>query len=204
MKIVFIGPQGCGKGTQAKRMSRRLGILHISTGDLLRGAEGDLRRELDEYMNSGKLVPDELIVKILKERINQDDCKNGFILDGFPRNLNQAELLKEIVDIDKIVEIGLSDEEAVKRISGRVNCTGCGESYNTLTDAHPKVEGKCDGCGGELVRRADDSEEAVKKRLEIYHSETEPVLDLYKDEVVRINGEQSIDVIAKEIEEKVG
>lgn len=199
-----MGPQGCGKGTQAKILSKRLGICHISTGDLLRNAEGDLKKELDEYMNSGKLVPDELIVKILKERIQEADCNEGFILDGFPRNLNQANLLKNIVDIDKIVEIGLSDEEAVKRISGRVNCKMCGESYNTLTDAHPKIEGKCDSCGGELFRRADDSEEAVKKRLEIYHSETEPILDLYKDEVVRINGEQSIDSIAKEIEEKVG
>jgi adenylate kinase len=203
MKIIFIGPQGSGKGTQAKILSKDLNILHISTGDLLRGAEGDLKQELNDYMNQGKLVPDELIVKILKKRINQPDAQNGFILDGFPRNISQNQLLEGITEIDKVLEITLSDEEAIKRISGRISCKECGEGYNTLTAPKPQQENKCDKCQGELTKRTDDTEEAVKKRLEIYHTETEPILEEYKEDAIKVNGEQTIEKIAQDIKEKL-
>ena len=202
MKIIFIGPQGCGKGTQAKILSKKLGICHISVGDLLRGAEGELKEKIDEVLNSGGLVSDELVVDIVKERIIREDCKRGFILDGFPRNLNQVKLLEGVTDIDKVVEIYISDEEAVRRISGRVSCSKCGVGYNELTAPKPLVEGKCDKCGSELVRRADDTEEAVRKRLRIYHGETEPVLKEYDSkgvEIVRVKGEQGIEEIAEDI-----
>lgn len=202
MKIIFIGPQGCGKGTQAKILSEKLGICHISAGDLLRGAEGELKEKIDEVMSLGGLVPDELVVEMVKERIKEDDCRRGFILDGFPRTLNQVKLLEGVIDIDKVVEIYISDEEAVKRISGRVSCPKCGVGYNELTAPKPLVEGKCDKCEGELVRRADDNEEAVRRRLRIYHEETEPVLKEYDSrgvEIVRVKGENEIDKIADDI-----
>jgi len=203
MKIIFIGPQGCGKGTQAKILSEKLRICHISVGDLLRNVEGELRGKIDEVMSRGGLVPDELAVKMVKERISKDDCRRGFILDGFPRTLNQVRLLDGAIDIDKVVEITLSDEEAVKRISGRVSCPKCGAGYNELTAPKSLESGKCDKCGEELVRRVDDTEEAVLKRLKIYHDETEPVLGFYGEEVVKVNGEQSIEKIAEDIWEKV-
>lgn len=201
MKLLFIGAQGSGKGTQAKIISEKLNILHISTGDLLRSSEGELKKELDTYMNSGKLVPDELILKILKERLEKEDAKKGFILDGFPRNLKQAEMLKNITEIDYSILIDISDEEAVKRISGRVSCENCKEGYNELTQPKPQQQGICDKCQGKLVKRADDTEEAVRKRLSIYHQETEPVLKLYeeKNKLIKINGEQDIENITKDI-----
>ena len=165
MKLLFIGPQGSGKGTQAAIMSKQLNIPHISIGDLFRNAEEELKEELDEYMEQGKLVPDELTLKILKKRIFQPDCKRGFILDGFPRNLNQASLFKTITDIDKVIEITLSDQEAIKRLSGRVSCEKCNESYNIFTEPKPKNPLHCDLCGGKLVRRTDDNERAIKKKL---------------------------------------
>jgi len=204
MKIIFVGPQGSGKGTQAKIISEKLHIPHISIGDLMRGAKGELKSELDFYMNSGKLVPDELVVKILKERIKEEDCKNGFILDGFPRNLNQTKLLEKITMVDRVVEITLSDEEAIKRISGRLTCANCKASYNEFTAPIPKEKGICDLCKGILIKRADDNPEAVKKRLEIYHKETEPILKEYYKILIKVNGNSEIDKITNEILEKLG
>lgn len=196
MKLIFIGPQGSGKGTQAKRVADRFGLCHISSGDLLRGAKGELRREIDDFMTKGELVPDELIVRILKERLEEGNCDKGFILDGFPRTINQAEELKKITEIDKVIEIFISDEEAERRICGRRTCIRCGAIFN-VNSLKPRIEGVCDKCGGELARREDDNEEALKERLRVYHEETERVLGMYN--VVRINGEQNIDKVFEDI-----
>jgi len=198
VKIIFIGPQGSGKGTQAKIISEELKIPHISTGDLFRSLEGPLKEEVDSVINQGKLVPDELTVKILKERISKPDCKPGFILDGFPRNIAQANMLDKITKIDKVIEINISDELAVERISSRWSCKKCGTIFNTATNP-PKRQNICDKCQGELYRRADDNPEAIKKRLETYHRETEPILKKYKNISVKIDGEQEIDKISEEI-----
>ncbi len=202
MKLIFVGPQGSGKGTQAKRIAKRFGLCHISTGDLLRETEGDLRLELNEFMSKGDLVPDELIVRILKERLGRGDCVTGFILDGFPRNISQARELEKIVEIDKVVEIAISDEESVRRIGGRRNCGKCGAIFNINTSPIPTVEGVCDKCGGELFQRKDDNEEALRERLKIYHEDTEGVLKMYK--FMRIDGEKSIEIVEEDIVESVG
>lgn len=201
MRIVFIGIQGSGKGTQAKIISEILNIPHISTGDLLRNAEGELRKQIDEYILNGQLIPDEMMIKILKERILKPDCKKGFILDGFPRNLNQADELEKSNEIDKYFEIFIRDDEVIKRISGRRNCNNCHEIYNINTAPKPLVNGKCDKCNGELSQREDDKEEAIKKRLEIYHKETEPIIEKY--DIIKINGKQKIERVTHDILEKI-
>ena len=201
MRIVLIGVQASGKGTQAKVLSEMLNIPHISTGDLLRNAKGELRKQVDEYMLKGQLVPNKLMIEILKERISKPDCKKGFILDGFPRNLNQADELEKQIEIDKYIEIFITDEEAVKRLSGRWNCNNCGIAYNIVTAPKPKEYGKCDKCNGELSQREDDKEEAIKKRLEIYHTETEPIIEKYN--IIRINGKQKIEKVTHDILEKL-
>lgn len=198
VKIIFIGPQGSGKGTQAKIISEELNIPHISTGDLFRNMEGKLKEEVDSIINQGQLVPDELTVKILKERISKSDCKDGFILDGYPRNLNQAKLLDSITKIDKVIEIDINDELAIERISSRLSCKKCGAVFNTITNP-PKKQNICDKCQTELYRRADDNPEAIRKRLETYHKETEPILKKYKNVLVKIDGAQEIDKISEEI-----
>lgn len=202
VKIIFIGPQGSGKGTQAKIISEKLNIPHISTGDLFRMLEGKLREEVDSFINKGQLVPDELTVRILKERISKPDCKEGFILDGFPRNIAQAEMLDKITTIDKVILIDISDELAVERISSRLSCKKCGAVFNTITNP-PKRQNICDKCQGELYRRADDNPEAIKKRLETYHKETEPILKKYREIQITINGEEEIDKISEEILENL-
>ena len=179
MRIVFLGPQGSGKGTQAKIISEILNAPHISTGDILRNVQGELKKQVDEYILNGKLVPDELMIKILTERFSKPDCKKGFILDGFPRNLKKADQLEQSNEIDKYFEIFISDEEAVRRLSGRWNCKNCGAIYNVNTAPKPLVSGKCDKCQGDLFQREDDKPDAIKKRLEVYHNETEPILEKY-------------------------
>ena len=196
MRLAFFGPQGSGKGTQAKILSKILGICHISTGDLLRGTTGDLKKEVDSLINRGNLVPDKLILGILKEKINRSECRKGYILDGYPRNLNQVDDLEKVTGIDYVFEISISDGEAVRRVLGRLNCDGCGTLYNAITNK-PKQNNLCDFCGGNLKKRKDDTEEAIRKRLEIYHRETEPVLARYNS--YRINGEQSISEVTRDI-----
>jgi adenylate kinase len=200
MKLIFVGAQGSGKGTQAKMVAEKFGLCHISSGDLLRGVKGDLKVEVDKIMEKGKLVSDELIIKILKERLNDEDCKKGFILDGFPRNVGQAEKLKKIADIDKVVEISISDEEAVKRVCGRRNCLKCGAIYN-VNSLRSEVEGVCDKCGRRLVQRKDDNEGALRERLKVYHEETEKVLELYDS--VKIDGEQTVEKVFDEMMEEL-
>jgi len=200
MILLFVGAQGSGKGTQAKIISKKIKIVHISSGDILRETSGKLKEQVDSYMNKGALVPDKIIAKILKERIKKEDCKNGFILDGFPRNLEQAEEFEKIRKIDRIIEISISDEEAIKRLKGRWNCKKCGIAYNVVTMPKPKKDKKCDQCGEELSQRNDDiNDEAIKKRLAIYHEETTPILSKYRDRAIKINGEQEIDRITEDI-----
>jgi len=198
MKLIFVGPQASGKGTQAKIIAKKLNIAHISTGDMLRSAEGELKKQVDETINQGRLMPDDLMLKILQERLNKEDCKKGFILDGFPRNINQAKDLDSVTKVDKIIEISISDEEALKRLTGRWNCNKCGIMYNIYTSPKPKQEGICNTCQSALTQREDDKDtESIKKRLEIYHNETEPILEHY--ESIKINGEQEIEKVTKDI-----
>jgi len=196
MKLLFVGVQGSGKGTQAKIVSEKLGIPHISTGDLLRGAESVLKKEIDSYITVGKLVPDELMLMVLQDRLSLNDCIEGFILDGYPRNMVQAKKLDEITSIDKVIEIVISDSEALVRAIYRVTCSKCGGGYNTKTNP-PKRDGVCDKCNGVLTKRADDNEPAMIKRIGIYHKETEPILLHYKS--VKVNGEQKIDRVTGDI-----
>lgn len=203
MILLMFGPQGCGKGTQAKILSEKFNIPHVSTGDLFRSIGGGFKERVDKIINQGNLVPDELTLEILKERISKEDCKNGFILDGFPRNLNQAKELEKILPIDLVLEISIPDEESISRISGRRICSSCKAGFNLLTSPKPKREDRCDFCGAKLVARKDDTAEAVRKRLETYHKETEPVLEFYGEKVSRIQGLGSIDEISKRIDSLV-
>ncbi|MCA9485791.1 MAG: nucleoside monophosphate kinase [Nanoarchaeota archaeon] len=200
MRILFIGPQGSGKGTQAQIVSEKLGIPHISTGELLRNATGDLRKDIDSYIVKGNLYPDEKMLNVLEKRFYEKDCEKGFILDGFPRNVKQVEMLEKITHVDEVIEIHVSDEESVRRLESRVSCGKCGTTYGL--NKMPKKEGICDYEGAELIRRADDNPEAIRKRLATYHRETEPILGLYKS--VRVNGEQSVEDVSKEILKALG
>lgn len=186
MKIIMLGAPGAGKGTQAKMIADRYNVPHISTGDIFRaniknGTE--LGMEAKKYMDLGKLVPDELTVKILLDRVAQDDCKNGYVLDGFPRTIPQAEVLEEALNkigdkIDYAVDIDVPDENIINRMSGRRACVTCGATYH-IVHVPPKKEGICDGCGSELILRDDDKPETVKNRLKIYHDQTQPLIDFY-------------------------
>ena len=198
MKLLFVGPQGSGKGTQAKTISEKLKIAHLSMGDLLRGTKGDLKKKLEPYLNAGKLVPNELTIQIIKERIKEKDCKNGFILDGFPRNIEQANEVDKLIKIDKAIEIAISDETSIKRLKGRWNCKKCSVAYNIVTSPKPKKDRICDNCNIPLYQRADDiDDKAIKERLEIYHQETEPLLKRYPS--IKINGENSIEKVSEDV-----
>lgn len=201
MIIVLVGPQGSGKGTQAKILSERLSIPHISTGDLIRNLKGDLKNQADDLINKGNLLPDDLTFKILEERISQQDCKNGFILDGLPRNLNQARILSKRYEISLVLEIDVPDQESLKRLSGRKVCPQCKKNYNSTEPFKPKVDGKCNICNIDLITRKDDYIEAIKKRLEIYHKETKPVLDFFKDKAKKVDGVGSVEEVDKRIKE---
>jgi adenylate kinase len=196
-KLVFIGPQGSGKGTQAKIIAERLGLCHISTGDLLRKTSGDLGEKVRALIDKGHMVPDDMILELLQERLKQPDCSEGYILDGYPRNIAQAETLDKTLGMGTILEIHISDNEAIRRLSGRWNCPDCGAIYNVNTAPVPEEEDVCDKCKGRLYQREDDTEEAIRKRLEIYHASTEPIITKYDS--IRINGEQSIEKVTEDI-----
>lgn len=193
MKLVLIGCPGAGKGTQAKMLSKKYDIAHISTGDLLReqikkGTE--LGKKVSEIINAGGLVSDDIVSAMLAERIKADDCKKGYILDGYPRNVSQAEGLDSIVgSLDKVICFDVDDETIVDRMSGRRSCPKCGKMYH-LKYNPPKSEGVCDDCGETLIQRADDNEETVLNRLEVYHETTAPVIDFYENKgiLMRTNG----------------
>ena len=184
MKIIFLGAPGAGKGTQAELVSERLGIPTISTGAIIRKAlkEGtEMGLAAKSYIEAGKLVPDEVVIGIIRERLAEDDCKNGFILDGFPRTIAQAEALDKMgIVIDLVVNISVSDETIVSRMSGRRVCPTCGATFHTLFNPSAKGD-KCDKCGAELTIRKDDKPETVKNRLAVYHRETEPLKDFYRE-----------------------
>ena len=182
MKLIMFGPPGAGKGTQADILGRRYGIKKISTGDALRDvirSGSELGEQVKDLMDQGKFVPDEIVTEIIRDRVSSPDCANGFILDGFPRNLAQAEALVDMgIKVNKALLIDVPDEVLVDRVQGRVMCDKCGASYH-LVAVPPKQPGVCDSCGGKLVQRKDDAPETVKSRLAVYHKETEPLKDFY-------------------------
>lgn len=188
-----MGVQGSGKGTQAKIIAKERGLCHISTGDLLRETVGELKARVDEIINAGNMVSDELMFDILNKRMESGDCNLGIILDGFPRNLKQAKILDSEIKINQVIEIKISDEESLRRLSGRVCCEECGAGYNLHTAPKPKDPEKCNRCEGKLIQRVDDSEKAIKKRIKIYHENIEPILEFYGNKVISINGEREIE-----------
>ncbi|WP_316523512.1 adenylate kinase [Kitasatospora brasiliensis] len=187
MRIVLVGPPGAGKGTQAHLLAKTLSIPHISTGDLFRANIGQgtpLGLEAKSYMDAGRLVPDEVTIGMAKDRMLQEDAAHGFLLDGFPRNLGQAKALDEFlaeqgIKLDGVLDLEVPEDEVVKRIAGRRLCRKDGSHVFHVAYNPPKAEGVCDECGGELYQRSDDTEEAVRVRLEVYHTETEPIIDYY-------------------------
>ena len=201
MKIVMLGAPGAGKGTQAKMIAEKYSIPHISTGDIFRAniKEGTpLGLEAKSYMDQGKLVPDELTVKILLDRVAKDDCKNGYVLDGFPRTIPQANVLKEALEktndkIDYAINVDVPDENIVRRMSGRRACVTCGATYH-IEHVPPKTEGICDKCGSNLILRDDDKPETVLNRLKIYHEQTQPLIDFYNNEGILKEVDGTIDV----------
>lgn len=200
MKLVLIGCPGAGKGTQAKKLSVHFGIAHISTGDLLRdemknGTE--LGKKVSEIINAGGLVSDDIVSAMLANRIKADDCKNGYILDGYPRNVSQAEGLNAIVgQLDKVICYEVDDNVIVDRMTGRRSCPDCGRMYH-ISYNPPKSEGKCDNCGTDLIQRKDDNEETVVNRLKVYHETTAPVIDYYEKQgiLLKVNGVGDIEEI---------
>ncbi|MCD8009523.1 MAG: adenylate kinase [Lachnospiraceae bacterium] len=212
MKIIMLGAPGAGKGTQAKMLSEKYDIPHISTGDIFRGnikAGTELGRKAKEYMDAGALVPDELTVDLVMDRIGQSDCEKGYILDGFPRTMNQAQKLSEALaaagDIDVAVNVDVPDEAIVERMSGRRVCPSCGASYHVV-NIPTKKPGICDRCGASVIQREDDRAETVLKRLSVYHEQTQPLIDYYKEmgREVDIDGTQPMESVFAEIVRKLG
>lgn len=197
MKLILLGPPGAGKGTQAENLCSKLSIPAVSTGNIIRSAiknETPVGKKAKEYIDAGHLVPDEVVINIIKDRISQDDCNNGFILDGFPRTIAQAEALDKMgVDIDVVLEISLPDETIVSRMSGRRMCPSCGNTYH-IEYKKPKVDGKCDACSAELTCRKDDAPETVKERLVVYHEQTQPLIDYYskKNKLKTVIGQEEV------------
>lgn len=208
MKVIMLGAPGAGKGTQAKMIAKKYSIPHISTGDIFRAniKNGtDLGKKAKTYMDQGLLVPDELVVDLVVDRLKQADCSNGYVLDGFPRTIPQAEALDTALSsinekIDYALNIDVPDENIVKRMSGRRACVGCGGTYH-IENIPPKVEGVCDTCGKELILRDDDKPETVQKRLTVYHDQTQPLIDYYKtkDVLVEVDGTKNMTEVFDEI-----
>ena len=201
MKIIMLGAPGAGKGTQAKMIAEKYSIPHVSTGDIFRAnikEQTELGMEAKKYMDQGLLVPDELTVKILLDRVAKDDCKNGYVLDGFPRTIPQAEVLDKAVSelndsIDFAINVDVKDENIIRRMSGRRACLKCGATYH-IEHIPPKKEGICDKCGSELVLRDDDKPETVEKRLKVYHEQTQPLIDYYNKKGIlkEVDGSQDM------------
>ncbi|MGQ9570659.1 MAG: adenylate kinase [Thermodesulfovibrionales bacterium] len=208
MRLVFLGAPGAGKGTQAKKLVEKYGIPQISTGDILRAAVAagtTLGKEAKSYMDKGELVPDSVVIGLVKERIAQDDCKKGYILDGFPRNTAQAEALDKVLaemeaPLDAAVNVDVDRDILMKRLTGRRTCKNCQQMYN-IYFSPPKKEGICDKCGGELFHRDDDKEETIRKRLEVYEAQTKPLIDYYSKKGIlkSVSGTGSIEEIFNSI-----
>ncbi len=213
MNIILLGPPGAGKGTQAKKLVEAYGIPQISTGDMLREAvrnQTDLGMKAKKYMDAGQLVPDEIVIGLAKERMSQPDCAKGFMLDGFPRTVAQAEALDKVLEemgrkLDHVICIEVPEQELMERLTGRRTCRNCGRGYHIKFDP-PKTEGVCDVCGGELYQRDDDNPETVANRLKVYREQTQPLIDYYeaKGLLRRIDGVGSIDEIFARIKAVLG
>jgi adenylate kinase len=210
MQLILLGPPGAGKGTQAARIEAEYGLPQVATGDMLREAvkqETELGRKAKQYMDQGQLVPDEVVIGIVKERLAQEDCREGFVLDGFPRTVEQARSLTEILSdldckLDAVLNIEVSEEEVVHRLSARRVCKDCGATYHLEYDP-PATEGVCDKCGGELYQREDDTPVTIKERLKVYHEKTAPLIDYYRqrDLLKTIDGEAEVEVVFQKISE---
>ena len=213
MKIIMLGAPGAGKGTQAKRIAQRYGIPHVSTGDIFRaniknGTE--LGMKAKAYMDAGNLVPDEITIGMLLDRIHEADCEKGYVLDGFPRTIPQAESLTAALKergekMDYAIDVDVPDENIINRMSGRRACLACGATYHSAYNP-PKTEGVCDECGEPLVLRKDDKPETVKNRLEVYHQQTQPLIDYYKKEgiLAQVDGTQNMDQVFEDIVKILG
>ena len=202
LRTILLGPPGAGKGTQAAKIVEKYGVPHISTGDIFRenSKKGtELGKKAQEYMNRGELVPDDLVIEIATTRLLEDDCRNGFLLDGFPRTVYQAEKLDEFLaargsKIDKVLDIAVEKEELITRLTGRRVCKSCGASFHVV-NIPPKQEGVCDYCGGELIQRADDNLETVTNRIDVYEAQTMPLIDYYEKagNLVHIDGSTGLE-----------
>ena len=213
MNIILLGPPGAGKGTQAARIVEKYNVPHISTGDIFRAnikAGTELGKRAQEYMNRGELVPDELVVEIATDRLAADDCKEGFLLDGFPRTVFQAEKLDEFLaskgrKIEHVLNIEVGRDDLMARLTGRRVCKSCGASFHVV-NIPPKQEGICDNCGAELVQRADDNEETASNRIEVYNRETKPLIDYYEKagNIVNIDGGKAAEEVFAAIADRLG
>ncbi len=194
--MIFLGPPGAGKGTQAQKVCEKYSIPHISTGNILRAAMAQgtqMGQEAKKHVNAGNLVPDEVVVGIVKDRLQEDDCKKGYLLDGFPRTIAQAESLSSFAEIDLAVLVDVPDESLIRRLSSRRTCKDCSATY----DVSMVKDGKCPNCGGDMIQRDDDSEETVKNRLKVYHEKTSPLVEYYKDNglLCKVDGKAEIDTV---------
>lgn len=203
MKLVIFGPPSAGKGTQAQKLSKKYGIPQIATGDLLRehvAKKTPIGLKVKAILDAGKLGPDDLIVQIIKERVSQPDCRNGYLLDGFPRTMNQAKELEKMTDIDLVLNIGVDTELLVERAVGRRICPKCAVVYH-VTFNPPKKTGVCDKCGSNLIQRDDDKEETIRKRLKVYQEQTEPLIEHYrkKGKLMNIDGSLGIDGVFEQM-----
>ncbi len=196
MNLIFLGPPGAGKGTQAQKVCQKYEIPHISTGNILRAAMAQgtkMGLEAKKHVDAGNLVPDEVVVGIVEDRLKEDDCKKGYLLDGFPRTIAQAESLAGFADIDLAVLVDVPDESLIRRLSSRRTCKDCSATY----DISMVEDGKCPNCGGEMIQRTDDSEETVKNRLNVYHEKTAPLVEYYQDNglLCKVDGQAEIDTV---------
>jgi adenylate kinase len=214
MRVVLLGPPGGGKGTQAQKLIEKYQLPQVSTGDLFRAAvknQTELGKKAKAFMDGGKLVPDEVVIGMVKERLQKDDCKKGFILDGFPRTIGQAEALDKMLPelkmkLDAVVEIAVPDEEVVKRLSGRRTCTKCGAMYHVEFNPPKKAAGKCDKCGADLYQRDDDNEKTIKSRLDVYHNQTSPLINYYQKQGIfkKVEGTGDINNIFNNVVKALG
>lgn len=213
MNMILLGPPGAGKGTQAVRIVEKYNVPHISTGDIFRAnikAGTELGKRAQEYMNRGELVPDELVVEIATDRLAADDCKDGFLLDGFPRTVFQAEKLDEFLaskgrKVEHVLNIEVGRDDLMARLTGRRVCKSCGASFH-IVNIPPKKEGICDNCGAELIQRADDNEETASNRIEVYNKETKPLIDYYENagNIVNIDGAKDAEEVFTVIANRLG
>ncbi len=209
MNLVLMGPPGAGKGTQGEILAKKLGIDTISTGVMLRTAikeQTEIGKQVEKLINDGKLVPDDIMVKLVKERLQKPDCEKGFILDGFPRTTAQAEALTDSgVKIDKVLSLEVADEVIVERLSSRRECSKCGAPYNVISNK-PQKDGVCDKCGGDLIQRADDNPDTIKNRLNVYHTQTEPIKAYYEKLglLVTAQGENELADTTRNVDKALG